>query len=179
MLDSQVLVLNSNFEPLNITNARRAINLVLLGKAEAVEYDGELVRAERFAMPLPTVVRLAYFVRRPLPQLKLTRKSILARDHYTCQYCGRTDLPLTVDHVIPKHRDGNTDWSNLVCCCTRCNSRKGHRLPEEAGMSLRRKPQRPRYVPYISLAKFMAAVHDARWRPYLEPYVDPALLGNG
>jgi 5-methylcytosine-specific restriction endonuclease McrA len=176
MLDAQVLVLNFNYEPLNITNARRAIGLVLLGKAETIECNGELVRAARFSLPLPSVVKLAYFVRRPMPELKLSRKSILARDHHTCQYCGRTDGPLTVDHVVPKHRGGDTDWANLVCCCTRCNSRKGHRLPQEAGMLLRHKPRRPRYVPYISLAKFMGAVQDEKWRQYLEPFVDPSLL---
>ena len=176
MLNAQVLVLNFNYEPLNVTSARRAIGMVMLGKAETVECNGELIRSERLAIPLPSVVKLAHFVRRPLPELKLSRKSILARDHYTCQYCGRTDGPLTVDHIVPRHLGGDTEWANLVCCCTRCNSRKGHRLVSAAGMKLTRQPRRPRYVPYISLAKFLAAVRDEKWRPYLEPFIDPSLL---
>jgi 5-methylcytosine-specific restriction endonuclease McrA len=175
-LGSPVLVLNQNYEPLNITSARRAVTLVILGKAETLESDSQVVRSERLALKLPTIVKLAYFVRRPVPQLKLARKSILARDHHTCQYCGRKESPMTIDHVIPRNRRGITEWENVVCCCLRCNSRKGNHLPQEVGLRLRRQPIRPKYIPYINLSRFMAACREQRWRAYLAPFADASLL---
>lgn len=175
-LGSPVLVLNNNFEPLNITSAKRAITLIVLGKAESVESDSQVVRSERVALELPSVVRMGYFVKRPVPQLKLARKSILARDSHTCQYCGRKESPMTIDHVVPRNRGGKTDWENVVCCCLKCNSRKGDRLPHEVGLTLRRQPFRPRYIPYISLSKFVAACKEQRWRGRLAPFADPSLL---
>lgn len=175
-MNSQVLVLNQNYEPLNITNARRAINLIILGKAQVVESNGQLVRSERLSLAMPEVVRMAYYVRRPLPELKISRRGIFARDNYTCQYCGRSDGALTLDHVIPKHSGGETAWSNVVCCCRRCNGRKGNRLPEEVGMHLLRHPRQPRLVPYISFPKLMLACRHQPWRPYLLPFIDRSLV---
>lgn len=167
-----VLVLNNNYQPLNVTNARRALGMLCLGKAHAVETDSKVFRSERLAVHMPTVVRLTHHVRRPMPVLRVSRKSVFARDNYTCQYCGRRNGPLTIDHVIPRERGGGEDWNNLVCCCTKCNNKKGNRTPEEAGMSLLSKPFRPKYIPYISYTKFLAAVSNPAWRPYLAPYAD-------
>jgi 5-methylcytosine-specific restriction endonuclease McrA len=175
-LGSPVLVLNQNHEPLNITSARRAVTLLLLGKAETIESDSKVVRSEHLELKLPSVVRLAYYVKRPVPQLKLARKSILARDRHTCQYCGRKESPMTIDHVIPRNRGGKTDWDNVVCCCLKCNSKKGDRLPHEVGLTLKRQPFRPKYVPYINLSKFMAACKEQKWRAYLASYTDPSLF---
>jgi 5-methylcytosine-specific restriction endonuclease McrA len=166
----EVLVLNENYEPLNVTNAKRAIALLYLGKAVEVERDSRVFHSERLTVHLPSVIRLARFVKRPLPQLKLSRRSILARDDYICQYCGEPRRDLTVDHVIPRHRHGPHTWENLVCCCMRCNNKKGNRTPQEAGMRLRRPPRRPRFVPYISLSRFTAALRKEAWLPYLEPF---------
>ncbi len=172
LLSSQVLVLNQNYEPLNVTNVRRALSLLVLNKAEMLESDGAVIRSERLTLPMPTVVRLLSYVRRPPPVLKLTRKSIFARDDHRCQYCGRRDGGLTIDHVVPKCRGGKYEWENLVTCCLKCNNKKGNRLPEEVGLRLIRKPRRPRYTPYISLPKFLAAYREGRWTKYLEPFVD-------
>ncbi len=169
-MDGQVLILNQNYEPLNITNMQRAITLLYLGKAEMVKAGSRIIRSERMAMPAPSVVRLSYFVKRPFPKLHPTRRSLLARDNYTCQYCGRKDGGLTIDHIIPKVRGGSEDWNNLVCSCIRCNNIKGDRTPEEAGMNLLRKPRRPGYVPYVSYPKFVAACHNQLWLEYLAPY---------
>ncbi|HIE51287.1 MAG TPA: HNH endonuclease [Armatimonadetes bacterium] len=169
-MDGQVLVLNQNYEPLNITSLRRAIILLHLGKAEVVETDNRLLHSEKMVISAPSVVRLAYYVKRPVPKLHISRKSIMARDNHTCQYCGRRDGAMTLDHVIPKVRGGTDDWTNLVCCCIPCNNRKGNRTPEEAGMKLLCQPQRPRYVPYISFPKFLAACRQEKWRTYLIPY---------
>lgn len=173
IFNCQVLVLNQNYEPLNVTNLRRALSLVVLNKAEPVETDGAVIRSERLCLSTPTVVRLISYVKRPLPDLKLTRKSILARDNHQCQYCGRQDGGLTIDHVVPKCRGGEYEWSNLVTCCLKCNNKKGDQLPHEAGLRLIRTPRRPRYIPYISLPKFLAAYRKGMWTKYLEPFVDP------
>ena len=170
----EVLVLNNNYQPLNITNVRRAISLLFMGKAETVQTDSKVYHAERVALPMPTVVRLNHYVRRPLPRLHVSRKSVFARDGHNCQYCGAHKVALTLDHVIPKDKGGHTDWDNLVCCCTRCNNIKGNCTPEEAGLTLIGKPRRPKYIPYISYTKFLEALENPHWRDYLAPYGDNA-----
>jgi 5-methylcytosine-specific restriction endonuclease McrA len=169
---NEVLVLNNNYQPLNITNVRRAISLLFMGKAQTVQTDSKVYHAERVALPMPTVVRLNHYVRRPLPRLHVSRKSIFARDGHTCQYCGAQKVALTLDHVIPKDKGGHTDWDNLVCCCTKCNSKKGNQAPHEAGMTLLRRPRRPKFIPYISYTKFLAALRNPHWKQYLSPYGD-------
>ena len=172
VINSSVLVLNQNYEPLNLTSVRRAVVLLCMGKAEVVKEDSGFVHTVADSIRVPLVVRLIYFVKRPVPELKLSRKSILARDEYTCQYCGeRGQHNLTVDHVIPRVRGGKTEWENLVCCCLKCNNKKGNRTPQEAGMSLRRHPRRPKYVPYISFPKFITAIRNEHFREFLIPYV--------
>lgn len=169
-MDGQVLVLNENYEPLNITNLRRAVTLLHLGKAEVVETHDFHLHSAEVEIEAPSVVRLAYYVRRPYPTLRVSRKGIFARDNHQCQYCGVDDVPLTLDHVIPLSRGGGHDWTNLVTSCVPCNNRKGNRLPEEAGMTFIQRPYRPRFTPYISFPKFLQAVRDHRWQQYLMPY---------
>jgi 5-methylcytosine-specific restriction endonuclease McrA len=171
-----VLILNYNYQPLNVTNVRRALGLLCLGKAHTVEVDSKVFRSEHMAVRMPTVLRLNHYVRRPVPVLRVSRKGIFARDSHTCQYCGARSGSLTIDHVLPKERGGTSDWANLVCCCTRCNNKKGNRTPEQAGMRLRKQPFRPKFIPYISYSKFLSAAGNPVWRPYLAPYADlPAL----
>lgn len=158
-MSDEVLVLNHNYQPLNVTNRQRALVLLYLGKAHVVE------KGDR-----PTVVRLNHFVRRPMPVLRPTRKSIFTRDGNRCVYCGATHLPLTIDHVIPRTRGGSNDWDNLVCCCTRCNNLKGDHTPEEAGLHLHVAPRRPKCLPYIAYHKFVAALRNPQWEDYLAPY---------
>ena len=173
-----VLVLNDNYQPLNVTNVRRALGMLWLGTAHTVERDSKIFHAENLTIEMPTVVRLNHHVRRPTPVLHISRKSIFARDHYACQYCGEHNVPLTIDHVVPKERGGGTDWLNLVCCCTECNNKKGNRTPDEASMRLYRRPFRPKFIPYISYTKFIAAAGNPAWRPYLAPYADlPVMEG--
>ena len=168
----QVLVLNNNYQPLNVTNAQRAVAMLYLGKVEVLASDSKVFRSEHTALRLPTVVRLCRYIRRPLPELRASRKSIFARDRHTCQYCGHRQVALTLDHVVPRDRSGRTDWDNLVCCCTRCNNIKGNQMPEDAGLSLLRKPRRPKYIPYIAYTKFLQALENPHWRDYLAPYGD-------
>lgn len=166
-MNQEVLVLNSDYEPLNICNVRRAINLVYLGKVDVLHEDSLVLHSARSSVRSPSVVRLRSHIKRPMPQLKLSRRSIFARDNYTCQYCGHRGPDLTVDHVVPRRLGGPTSWENLVCCCKKCNTRKGDKTLAQVGFSLRTKPRRPKYVPFISLTKFINGARNEVWRDYL------------
>jgi len=136
-----------------------------LKKAELIEaFDGKLVRSVSNAMPYPSIVRLSSYVHIPYKKIILSRKNILRRDGHRCQYCGRLEMTVTLDHVIPKARGGEETWENLVCACVSCNNKKGDRTPEEAQMPLGRKPLRPNHVTFIR--HFMGNFDD-RWKPYL------------
>lgn len=143
-LHSSVLVLNQDYEPLNVCNVRRAIVLLGHGKAEVVEESGRLLRSFRDAFQIPSVIRMVYYIRRPRPIARLTRREVFARDGFSCQYCGTKTQDLTLDHVLPRHRGGEHTWENLVAACRTCNHRKAGRTPQEARMQLRSKPSRPR-----------------------------------
>lgn len=176
-MSHEVLVLNSDYEPLNVCNLRRAFVLLYLGKADILhETEGEKVSwlksDEGTVLGAPSVVRLRYHVKRPLPELKLSRRSIFARDNYTCQYCGVQSRDLTIDHIMPKRHGGGLQWENLVACCRRCNTRKGDKLLQFSGMKLARQPRRPRYVPYISLTKYINGTKNTVWRDYLPVFMD-------
>jgi 5-methylcytosine-specific restriction endonuclease McrA len=163
-----VLVLNASYEPINVCAARRAIVLVLKGVASAEEISGHTVHAARRGFHLPSVIRLLEYRRIPHQTRALSRKNILMRDRYTCQYCHRT-LPsgeLTLDHVLPRSRSGDSTWENLVACCHSCNNRKGGRTPEEAGMRLMRQP-RPFNLHTNRHLMRLLGKSDAQWRKYL------------
>jgi 5-methylcytosine-specific restriction endonuclease McrA len=167
-LHRPVLVLNASYEPINVCAARRAIVLVLKGVASAEEHSHAHVRSSRQAVRLPSVIRLLEYRRIPIQSRSLSRKNILLRDRYTCQYCLRT-LPsseLTLDHVVPRSRAGESTWENLVACCLDCNNRKGSRTPEEAGMKLTRTP-RPFSLHTSRHLMRMLARGDDKWRKYL------------
>lgn len=166
-MSQEVLVLNSDYEPLNICNMRRAMNLVFLGKVDVLHENAVSVHTVRRKYTSPSVVRLRSHVKRPQPQLRLSRRSILARDNYTCQYCGHSSHDLTVDHVIPRRFGGPTSWENLVCCCKRCNTRKGDKTLSQVGFVLKQHPRKPKYVPFISLTKFVTGARNEVWRDYL------------
>src|SRR4030095_5222510 len=111
-----------------------------------------------------SIVRLSVYVRVPHKKIILSRKNILRRDAHRCQYCGRGDVPLTLDHVHPISKGGDESWENLVTACVSCNNTKGDQTPEESRMQLRRKPMRPNHVTFIS--HFVGPLYD-RWNPYL------------
>jgi 5-methylcytosine-specific restriction endonuclease McrA len=164
-LNAKVLILNQNYEPMSVINVKKAIVLLYLGKAELIAaHDGREVHAVSVAMPFPSILRLSVFVRVPYKKIVLSRKNILRRDGHRCQYCGRSDIPLTLDHVIPLSRGGEDTWENLVCACVRCNNRKGDQTPEEAQLSLKRTPVRPNHVTFI---RHYVGTLDERWKPYL------------
>jgi 5-methylcytosine-specific restriction endonuclease McrA len=163
----RVLVLNQNFEPLNVCHVHRAFVLVICGKAEVVEANGHLLRTTTTTYHAPSVIRLLYLIKRNHPVAKLTRKEIFMRDDYTCQYCGVRSHDLTLDHVIPRHRGGQHRWENLVSACKACNHRKGGRLPEEARMPLRSKPAQPRVSRYYWVYQHLQTNTDPAWLQFI------------
>jgi len=142
-MNEPVLVLNANFEPINVCSIRRAIGLILSGKAAMVMNGRGYIRTIRELFPRPSVIRLDYMIHRPRPHVKLTRREIFRRDNYTCQYCGKRDINLTVDHVIPKRLGGKHIWTNVVAACPDCNHKKGGRRVEDAHMHLFHAPKEP------------------------------------
>ena len=168
LLQVPVLVLNASYEPINVTPVRRAVVLVFKGVATTEEEDGHFVHSARMSFRVPSVIRLREFRRIPCQTRALSRKNILLRDRYTCQFCGRVSpaSELTLDHVIPRSRGGHTDWDNLVACCHRCNNLKGDRLPEEAGLKLLRPPRPFTLHTSRQLLRLMGR-SDERWRKYL------------
>ena len=119
MVDLPVLVLNQNYEPLNVCRVRRAVVLLYQGKAEMLENGVGLIHSANQSFPVPSVIRLPYLIKRPFrSEKKLTRLEVFQRDKYTCQYCGKQTRQLTLDHVIPRHRGGQHTWENVVSACT-------------------------------------------------------------
>ncbi len=167
-LHQPVLVLNASFEPINVCAARRAMVLVLKGVASAEELSHVDVHSSRHTLKMPSVIRLLEYRRIPHQTRALSRKNILMRDRYTCQYCHKTlnSNELTLDHVIPRSRAGESSWENLVACCNPCNNRKGSRTPEEAGMKLSKAP-RPFSLHTSRHLMRMLGKSDDNWRKYL------------
>jgi 5-methylcytosine-specific restriction endonuclease McrA len=148
-----------------VCNIKKAVVLIYLGKAEVVIDDNrKSVRSVSTCFPWPSIIRLSHYVSVPYKRVVLTRKNILRRDAYRCGYCGRSDLPLTIDHILPKAKGGTDSWENLICACTVCNNKKGDRTPTEAKMTLLNKPFKPSHIMFI---KNVVRKLDDNWKPYL------------
>jgi 5-methylcytosine-specific restriction endonuclease McrA len=184
MLNSNVLVLNRSFLPIQVTSVRRAFSLIYREAARAVneryqtfsfeEWRGLSVRRDvdsigttSGAIRVPRVIQLLGFDRIPRRHIRYSRINVFARDRFTCQYCGakphRSELNL--DHVVPRSLGGKTTWENVVCSCMECNRRKGGRTPQEARLRLRRPPARPRWTPLMGFVA--SSVHYEEWGPFL------------
>lgn len=163
-MNGKVLVLNQNYEPITICNARRAIILTYLGKAEIIStVDDKVIRTVYRNFEYPSIVRLIIFVRVPFKKIILSRKNIIRRDNHRCQFCGASSN-LTIDHIIPKSRGGEDTWENLTTACIKCNNKKGDRTLEEAKMVLYNNPKKPSHITFI---KNFAGKVDEDWKPYL------------
>ena len=165
-MDVSVLVLNANFEPINVCDTRRAIGLMLSGKAALIANGRGEIRTISQSFPRPSVIRLEGMVHRPRPHIKLTRREVFRRDNYTCQYCGRTVQNLTIDHVLPRHLGGLHIWTNVVAACPNCNHHKGGRKLEESHMALLTAP----YEPSASAAYIFGRHLDdnEEWTPFIK-----------
>jgi len=166
-----VLVLNQNFEPLNVCNVRRALVLLGRDKAETIENGRGYLHSASDIFEIPSVIRLAYLIRRPRPQGRLTRRDIFLRDQFTCQYCGSQSKDLTLDHVLPRHRGGTHEWDNVVAACKHCNHKKAGHTPEEAHMYLRREPYQPTYSYFRTFYHYLE--RNEGWRKFI-----PAIAGE-
>lgn len=166
------LVLNASFEPVTITSLKRALKLVLKGAAVVEEVSGH-IRSGKDKFDAPSVIRLREYRRVPRQTRALSRKNILLRDGYRCQYCHKEPGPakLTLDHVVPRAQGGESTWQNLVASCKSCNNRKGARTPEQAGMPLARQPK-PFSIHTSRALMRMSGAEEATWRKYL--YYDNA-----
>jgi 5-methylcytosine-specific restriction endonuclease McrA len=183
MLNSAVLVLNRNYQPVHVTSVKRALSLLYLGVAKAIDVQYRLYEFEDWAalstashdcvhtidrpIRVPRVVVLSAYEYLPRGRVRFSRLNIYARDHDTCQYCTRR-LPrseLNLDHVVPRSQGGKTSWENVVCSCVPCNLRKGGRTPEQAGMKLLKVPVRPRWTPLFRGAARRVTYRE--WLPFL------------
>lgn len=183
MLNTAVLVLNRNFQPVHVTSVKRAFRLLYQGVARAIDeeyrsYDFEswasLSAADHDAITtvdriirIPRVLVLVVFERLPRLRVRFSRLNIYVRDDDTCQYCARQlrRSELNLDHVTPRSQGGRTCWENVVCSCIRCNVRKGGRTPEQAGMKLLKLPDRPRFTPLVRGSMRRESYRE--WLPFL------------
>ena len=192
----RVLVLNRLWQPVNIVGVLRAMNLLFRGRASAVHAEGDGphqvfpadewlrhslqhppapadgVRSACLLIRVPRVLLLGLYDRVPRREIRFSRRNVYLRDDHACQYCGRNfrEEELNLDHVVPRDVGGKTSWDNIVTACVRCNSRKANRLPEQAGMTLRRAPAKPRWR--LVTASALSEEELAAWRSFLE--VTPA-----
>lgn len=182
MLDSSVLVLNRNWQPIHVTTVRRAFTLLYMGAAHVIGPDfalfdfeswsalaaaeGEgVIRTVHQVIRAPQVIMLQLYDRIPRARVRFSRLNIYARDQNQCQYCGArgSQTQLNLDHVVPRSRGGRTTWENVVCCCVPCNLRKAARTPQEAGMRLLKPPISPRWTPTFRAR----GTPPSAWLPFL------------
>ncbi len=161
-----VLVLNANFEPINVCTMRRAIGLILTDKASLVVNGRGTIQTINHTIPRPSIIRLQQMIHRPRLRVKLNRREVFRRDNFTCQYCGRQSSNLTIDHVYPRHLGGQHIWNNVVTACASCNHRKGGRTLKESGMQLACLPREPQASAEYIFGRQLNGTAD--WLPYLE-----------
>lgn len=166
LLSQPVLVLNANFEPLNVCTTRRALGLIFNDKARLVMNGRGYIQSVNATFQAPSVIRLSNPVRRPRPTIKLTKTEVFRRDNYTCQYCGMKPSRLTIDHIIPRHMGGTHSWENLVTACPSCNHKKGGRTATQANMQLLSKPKTPSASAHYIFGYFLPS--NQEWLPYID-----------
>lgn len=165
-MQKTVLVLNANFEPLNVCSMRRAIGLMITGKASLVLNGRGEIRSISRVFPRPSIIRLDKMVKRPRQKVHLNKREILRRDEYTCQYCGVRTPYLTIDHIVPRRMGGLHSWENLVAACPACNHRKGGRTPEQVSMHLLHQPKEPSASAEYLFGRHLSDNQD--WAPFIK-----------
>jgi 5-methylcytosine-specific restriction endonuclease McrA len=161
-----VLVLNANFEPINVCEMRRAVGLLLCDKASLILDGRGYITSALNKFPRPSIIRLKNQIVRPHPEVKLTRREVFRRDSYTCQYCGKKASNLTIDHVLPRHLGGAQTWCNVVTACSSCNHRKGGRTLRDANMHLLHPPKEPPHSATYIFGRHLSECED--WEPFLK-----------
>ncbi len=160
-----VLVLNQSYEPLQFCNVKKAIILVLKEKASVIHHlQNSRLKTVNREYKVPSIIRLERYIRIKNHYVKLTKDNIFKRDKYTCQYCGTTAAPLTIDHIVPKGRGGKDTWTNLVTACQKCNNKKGNHRLSETNLTLKIKPKRPNRIHVLQTKMDM---NREEWKSYL------------
>jgi 5-methylcytosine-specific restriction endonuclease McrA len=179
-LSAPVLVLSSSYEAVQICSVKRAILLLLGGKAHPVELAENWLRSPSSTLQVPEVIRLHRFVRMPYRDVPFCRKNIFLRDSYRCQYCGKTGSAdqLTVDHVVPLSRGGRDRWTNVVTACRGCNNLKSNLLPSECGLKPRIRPKAPSSMTFLHIMRMHGERRNV-WRKYLFFEQQPDLVSTG
>lgn len=165
LLTAPVLILNANYEPLNVCSTKRALSLIFADKASLVLNGRGFIQTVSNKYPAPSIIRLDHMIRRPRPIVNLSKQEVFRRDNFTCQYCGRKAVNLTIDHVIPKHLGGSHSWTNLVTACPGCNHKKGGKTIDQANMKLLRQPQAPDASAVYRFGRYLNANQD--WLPFI------------
>lgn len=163
-----VLVLNASYEAINVCNLRRAMKMVFKGTAQTEELSDIDIHSPSAAIKAPHVIRLVNYVHVPRSVVKFSRRNVLVRDQYTCQYCQieMSAAHLTMDHVIPISRGGETTWENVVTACKKCNNAKGNKMLYETRLALERQPKTPSILTYLQRNRHFRGCHPS-WRKYL------------
>jgi 5-methylcytosine-specific restriction endonuclease McrA len=165
----RVLILTQSWEAHRIVGWEKAVCMLFDGKAEVVDEFDEELRSPSLTMKMPAVIRMTRKTRIKKTSIKFSRENVLTRDGFQCQYClaefSRDEL--TYDHVLPRSRGGKTCWENIVAACYGCNSKKGNRTPDEAGMPLRRTPRKPAWLP-VTTKRFNVVRMPEQWRPFIQ-----------
>lgn len=164
------LILNASYEPLNIVSARKAIKLILTGKATAVDNSPRFFHSERESIEIPYVIQLNYMVTQEYGKAAgFSRRGVLHRDNFKCSYCGRKAT--TIDHVHPKSLGGKDSYENCVAACSKCNSKKANKTLEVIGWSLEFVPRAP--SPYVVMLNKHTPdnTHREIWVPFIEPWL--------
>ncbi|MEK6221711.1 MAG: HNH endonuclease [Chloroflexota bacterium] len=165
-LSAPVLVLNANYEPLNICTTRRALGLIFSDKASLITNGRGKIYTVSDSYPAPSIIRIGFMVKRPRPEVKLSNQEVFRSDNYTCQYCGKRTKNLTIDHIIPKRLNGAHSWNNLVTACPPCNHKKGGRTNRQANMKLLSKPNAPTASAAYIFGRYLQ--NNEEWLPFVE-----------
>jgi 5-methylcytosine-specific restriction endonuclease McrA len=166
LLSAPVLVLNANFEPLNVCTTRRALGLIFSEKATLVSNGRGYIKTVSQLFQAPSVIRLSQMIKRPRPTVRLTKAEVFRRDNFTCQYCGKKTNKLTIDHILPRHLGGTHTWTNLVAACPECNHKKGGRTTAQANMRLLNQPFTPRPTAEYIFGRYLRA--NQEWVTYIK-----------
>lgn len=170
-MTGQILVLNASYEPLHIISWQRGIQLLFQGKVEVIEESDKEIHTVRLTIKMPAVLRLLQYIpiSRKKSIVRFSRTNVFVRDRFCCQYCGQQygKSQLTLDHVVPLVQGGRTSWENIVTACKPCNQKKGGHTPQQAGMHLTRKPQKPEWLPSLNLQLSVTQTPE-RWRMFFD-----------
>ncbi len=165
-MEHAVLVLNANYEPINVCNFHRALGLMLTDKASLILNGRGVVHTAQAEFPIPSIIRLQKMIHAPHPHVRLSRREILRRDHFTCQYCGKLSGALIIDHVLPRHLGGAHTWTNVVAACSSCNHRKGGMSLNDSGMTLITTPKEPPHSANYIFGHYLA--DNQEWENFLK-----------